>query len=80
MKKSEYLNLRNSNTLHLGLLYEFYINSEYSNPKLPYEVFTNLFQMWLSHFGSNLEKFFKFYDNKFGIIQITDKTGKIFYK
>lgn len=78
--REHYLNLRNTNQLDINLLYEFYINSEYSNPKFPFEVFTNLFQMWMMHVGSNLEKFFQFYDMKYNIMKIQDKTGKIFYK
>ena len=77
--KQEYLHSRNNNQIHLGLVWEFYIETKHERPKIPYQMFEQLFQVWANNFQPSLERYFIHFDTKFDIMKLTLKTGQTKY-
>ena len=74
--REEYLSTRNNNQIHLNLIYKFYMDTKHETRKLPFEIFQQIFPMWLQHFQPTLEHYYQHFDMEFNIVKITMKDGK----
>lgn len=78
-QKQHYINTRNQSQIDMNLAYELYVETEYPTPKVPIQIFQQLFNHWLQFGGSNLEKYFKHYDQKFNVRMLTKKDGSVLF-
>lgn len=78
-QREHYINTRTQNQLDLGLAYELYMETEHPTPKLPLQHFQHLFMQWVQFSGSELEKYFQHYDQKFNVRKLTKKDGSVIF-
>lgn len=70
MKREEYVQMRNSNTISMELAWEFYQKTPHKSPKVPIQLFEQIFPMFLQGilmFNSTIDKLYLHYDMKFNV-------------
>ncbi len=78
MNKQQYIQSRNNNQINMELAWEMYINTEHSTPKVPQQIFYQIFPYWLQMVG-NVEYYLSYYDQKFEVMKLIGLQGEITY-
>lgn len=78
MEKKEYIKQRKQGLIDIENVWEMYLNVEHENkPDIPFNIFVQIFPIWLQMSNSNMEYYWNYYDRKFEIEVLYDKNNKI---
>jgi hypothetical protein len=79
MTKQDYINQRTQNMVDFQLGWEMYISVLKGNPPIPQHLFNQLFPMYIEVIRGDMTGYFRYYDQKFGVNQLTKKDGSVIY-
>ncbi len=65
MNKEQYLKNKLEGKIDFESAYEMYMETDHPTPKVPLQVFVQVFPMWFQMNSGDVRKYWEFYDKKF---------------
>lgn len=76
--REQYIQEKNNGVVNLEKAFEVF--NKFSQNPIPLHIFVQTFQMWFQFSGGQIENYWKYWDNHFEIVTLTDnKTFNKFY-
>jgi hypothetical protein len=78
MNREQYIEMLKTNRFDISLIYEYY-NTFNKNTSFTFDIntFQQLFMQYMGFGGFNVDTVREYYDTKFKIVYLHDKTGQI---
>ena len=79
MTKQEYIDQRSRNVIDLRLAWEMYNNVSHPHPKVPGEIFQQLFPHYINLVNGDMTEYWNYHDKHFNVNQLIKQDGSVMF-
>jgi hypothetical protein len=79
MTKPQYIHLRSTNQINIGLAYQMYISVLPNEPKIAPHLFNQVFPIYVNMLNGDMTNYWKWCDIKFEVNVLVKKDGNVIY-
>jgi len=79
MTKPQYIHLRSTNQIDIGLAYQMYISVLPNEPKIAPHLFNQVFPIYVNMLNGDMTNYWKWCDIKFEVNVLVKKDGNVIY-
>lgn len=79
MTKQQYIQLRSSNQVDMGLAYQMYVSVLPNEPKIAPHLFNQMFPIYINMLQGDMTNYFMYWDQHFNLITLVKLDGNVLY-
>lgn len=79
MTKQDYIQLRSTNQIDLGLAYQMYMSVLPNEPKITPHLFNQVFPIYVNMLNGDMTNYYAYWDQHFGVNMLIKKDGNVIF-